>query len=75
MNPRYPFGIYTISNRARSAGLRDFSKKLIQFSLIIISDEFRKVKMYFHKSLKIIVTPCAFTKEVDTFIIVQTVIL
>ena len=25
LNPRDPFGAYTISNRARSAGLRDFS--------------------------------------------------
>lgn len=25
-NPRYPYGVYTISNRARSAGLRDFSE-------------------------------------------------
>ena len=24
-NPRYPYGVYTISNRARSTGLRDFS--------------------------------------------------
>ena len=51
MNPRYPFGVYTISNRARSTGLRDFSiavkLKTIQFSLSTIANARGKVKSDF----------------------------
>ena len=47
-NPRYPFGVYTISNRARSTKLRDFStlrvEPLMKFSLAIIMGNPAKVK-------------------------------
>ena len=50
-NPRYPYGVYTISNRARSTGLRDFSiavkLKTIQFSLSTIANARGKVKSDF----------------------------
>ena len=50
-NPRYPFGVYTISNRARSTKLRDFSTLLCRTvhiqSFVIIKDALGKVNIFF----------------------------
>ena len=54
MNPRIPYGYYTISNRARSAGLRDFSecKKYSLDSLCIII-QFRNIVKHFFLIVRI----------------------
>ena len=43
LNPRTPYGCYTISNRARSAGLRDFSeyKQYSNVQLVYYNSLFR----------------------------------
>ena len=47
-NPRYPYGVYTISNRARSTKLRDFSTHQLE-SFAIIKDSPRKVNCFLKK--------------------------
>ena len=47
MNPRYPFGVYTISNRARSASYATSPSRCSLSSPVIILQETRFVKRKF----------------------------
>ncbi len=55
MNPRDPFGAYTISNRARSAGLRDSSTTLFNFGIsmtpLALAYHYTDISTFFPKSV------------------------
>lgn len=61
MNPRIPYGYYTISNRARSAGLRDFSECIkYSFDSLCIIIQLQNIVKHFFFIAMIIVAHFAF---------------
>ena len=83
LNPRYPFGVYTISNRARSASYATSPWRSAPADLHIILHERPFVKLYFYKiSLNfssknivrntVIPVNIGFPIDGDTFIFRQT---